>query len=143
MTSGRMTGHAQSFQVTFARMSTQKLVRGSDIFKCSGPSPATISDSSVFNIPGCDSSLGQRGTQMSCIIQIVLGSPVAAVNKEDNGMWLFAAGNADVYKLIGVGTVHGPAIRLRRFPAQNGFALHCQQYKRRCRAATSRAGYLA
>src|SRR5215510_11977292 len=110
MTSGRMTGHAQSFQVTFARMSTQKLVRGSDIFKCSGPSPATISDSSVFNIPGCDSSLGQRGTQMSGIRKIVLGSPVAAVNKEDNGMRPLAAGDANIHKLIGVGAIHHSTI---------------------------------
>ena len=66
---------------------------------------------------------------MSGVSQVILGAPVTAVNKEDDGIRAFARGKANIDKLIWVLAVREAQIRIGRFLFQNGFALHGEKYR--------------
>src|SRR5215472_16823430 len=128
MASGRVTGHAQSFQISVTRMRPKEFIGRTYVLKCARPGSAWISYTPVFHIPRCDSSFCQCCAEMSSVREIVFGSPVAAMNKEDNGMRPLAVRHTDIHKLIGVGAIHHSVIRIGRFPAQDGF-FHVTEYK--------------
>lgn len=104
-------------------------IGAADVLKCSGPSAAGIAHAPVFSVPGCYAGLFERVAKMPGISQVIFGTPITAVNEEDNRMRAFARGKANVNKLIGVLAVREAQIGLRWFLLQNGFALHGEKYK--------------
>src|SRR5207245_1473636 len=101
---GRVSCDAEFFEIEprdgIIFVFTQCTISAADILKCSGPSAAGIAHATVLDVPGGDAGLLERVAKMSGVSQVVLGAPVAAVNEEDDRMWAFSGGNADVNKLI-------------------------------------------
>src|SRR5579859_54560 len=133
VTSGRVAGDAELFQVEpgdgIVLMFAQCTVGAADVFKRSGPSAAGIAHATVFHVPGCDAGIFQRVAKMTGVSEVILGAPEAAVNEKDDGMRAFSGGEARVDELIWVLAVRKAQIGLGRFLAQDGFALHAEQYR--------------
>ena len=130
---GGVSGDAELFEVEFGEriilVRKQSTVGAADVFKCSGPSAAGIAHAPVFDVPRGDAGLLKRMAKMPGVSQVVLGAPVAAVNKEDDRMRAFSSWNANVDKLIWVLPVSEAQIGIRRLLFQDSFTLHAEQYR--------------
>jgi len=133
VTSCGVAGDAELFQVEpgdgIILVFAQSAVGAADVFKRSGPSAAGISHATVFHVPGCDAGIFQRVAEMTGVREVVFRTPEAAVDEENDGMRAFSGGKARVNKLIGVLAVRKAQIGLGRFLAEDGFALHAEQYR--------------
>ena len=133
MAAGGVSGNAELCDVEprdgIISVFAQCTISAADIFKGSGPSATGIAHATVFDVPGGDAGLLQCVAKVSGVNEVVFGAPVAAMNKEDEGMRAFASRNANVDELIWVLAVREAQIRLRRSLFQDGFALHAEQYR--------------
>src|SRR3989442_1208615 len=81
-----MSGDAHPVEVEFSttviRSIAQSVKGAANIFKAAWPSAARISHAAVFNIPSGHACGFERMAKMARIGQVILGSPIAAVNKE-------------------------------------------------------------
>ena len=128
-----VAGDAELFQIEpgdgIILVLAQSAVGAADVLKRTGPSAAGISHTPVFHVPGCDAGIFQRVAKMTGVREVVFRTPEAAVDEEDDGMRAFSGGKARVNKLIGVLAVRKTQIGLGRFLAEDGFALHAEQYR--------------
>ena len=128
-----VAGDAELFQIELGDgivlVSAQRAVRAANVFKRSWPSPAGVPHATVFHVPGCDAGIFQRVAKMTGVSEIVFGTPEAAVDEENNGMRAFSGGKACVDELIEVLAVRKAQIGLGWFLAEDGFALHAEQYR--------------
>jgi hypothetical protein len=131
--SSGMAGDAELFQIEpgdgIILVLAQCVVGAADVFKRSGPSAAKVSHATIFHVPGCDAGIFQRVAKMAGVSKVVLGAPEAAVDEEDDGMRAFSGGESRVDELIWVLSVRKAQIGLGRFLAEDGFALHAEQYR--------------
>src|SRR6478672_2804060 len=145
MAAGGMSGDAEPLEIEpghgIVFVFAQRTVGAANVLKCSGPSAAGISEATVFDVPGGDAGLLQCVAKVSGVNEVVFGAPVAAMNKEDEGMRAFASRNANVDELIWVLAVRKAQIGVRRFLFYTVFALHAKQYRAAVRER--RCGYCA
>jgi hypothetical protein len=64
---------------------------------------------------------------MARIDKVVFGSPVAAVNKENDRVGAFSGWHPNVHKLVWVLAIRKTYIGLRGLLAKDGFALHAEK----------------
>jgi hypothetical protein len=130
---GGVSGDAELFEIKFGEriifVREQCAIGAANVLKRAGPSAAGIAHAAVFDVPSRDAGFFERVAKMSSVSQVVFGTPVAAVNEEDDRMRAFARGKTNVNKLIWVLPVRKAQIRIRRFLFQDGFTLHAMQYK--------------
>ena len=142
-----MSGDAELFEVEPGNgiifVFAQRTVGAANVLKCSGPSAAGIAHATVLDVPGGDAGLLERVAKMSGVNQVVLGAPIAAVNKEDDRMRAISGGNTDVDELICVLAVREAEIGLGRFLFQDGFTLHAEQYRTAAQSGRGAAFYAA
>jgi hypothetical protein len=106
-------------KIMLASVLQQKVVSTTDVGERVGPASAFIAHAAVFKI-GCRHPFGtQRRAKMACVIQVVAGAPVAAVNVDDErktvpGL-LPAFRQAQLEKLIRVRPVCDPRVSRRRW----------------------------
>src|SRR2546423_8427139 len=100
------------------------MVSSADIFEGSRPAAAWITNSTIFNVPGCEPGFGQGCAQMTSVGQIIFGTPVAAVNKKHHWMRALPCWNSQINKLIRIWAVRNPQIGFRWLLGKDGFALH-------------------
>lgn len=131
--SGGMASDAEFFQIEpgdgIILVFEQRVVGAADVFKSSGPSAAGISHATIFHVPACDAGIFQGVAKMTGVSEIVFGAPEATVDEENDGMRAFSGGNARLDELVWVLAVRKAQIGLRWFLAENGFALHAEQYR--------------
>src|SRR5262249_50889943 len=102
----------------------QGTVGAADIFKASRPSSARVSHTAILDIPGGQACTLQRVTEMAGVSQVILGAPVAAMDKEDQRMRPFAGRQPNIHELIRIRAVGEPKVRPRRLLGQDVFTLH-------------------
>src|SRR6185437_10375249 len=129
LSAGGVAGYAEPFQIKLDNrvllMPVEQTIRTADIFKSSRPSTAGISHSAVLHVPGRNAHLLQSSAKVSRISQAIARSPITAVNEKHDWMRSSAFRQTHINKLVVILSIRNAHVRIRRFLAQNGFALHC------------------
>src|SRR5262245_12399348 len=58
-----------------------------DVVEGARPTAAGLADASKFEVPGCQSSGGERRAQVANVRQVVLGAPESAMDHNRHGVW--------------------------------------------------------
>src|ERR1051326_594499 len=91
--------NAVEVQIVFSCDLTEVLAARLDIVQCSRPTAAFVADAPIFETPGCKSRLIQSDAQMTDVIEIVSGTPKAAVNNDHDRIWTATIGQTQLPEL--------------------------------------------
>jgi len=131
---GGVTGDTDTrgVEVSAERMlaGDEEIESATEVVECAGPAAPRISGAAVLDVPGGNTCSGQRVTKVPGVSKIVLGAPESAVNEEDNRVGSRRRGQADIGKMVRIGTVGEPMARARDRAAENVFVLHASSIAR-------------
>src|SRR5579862_393860 len=114
-----MAHHYHSLRIEVARACAlhQKVVRRADVSEGLRPSSARISNSTIFEVGRGQPLGGESGAQVAGMIQVVLCTPVSAVDVDDErkrpGVLCRSRRQPQIDKLIWIRPVGDPSVRGR------------------------------
>src|SRR4029077_7400888 len=85
-----------------------------NIFERTRPSSTFISHAAVFHIPGGEAFGGQRSAEVSCVSQVILGTPEPTMNVHNYGKRTLSFWKTYLSELVGISSVSEAGIRRRR-----------------------------
>lgn len=85
-------------------------------------SAAGLSDAPVLQIPRSETARGDGSAEVAGMGKVVFGVPVAAVDKNDDGMRAFSLRQAQIDELVAVIAIRDPRVSFRRRQRENVLA---------------------
>ena len=95
-----------------------------NIFKRPGPTAACVADAPVLKIPCGHALCCQGGTKMSRMGEVILVSPISAMNIHDDEIWPFALRQAQIAELIRIASISNTNVSRRWRKGQNFIGKH-------------------